>query len=84
MGELGVNRTPNNFSVQGFESRGLVGKGNDFRGANKGKVQGVKEEDEVLALVRIEGDGPELTVGKEGVSREARCRFLNSGNCLHI
>jgi len=51
--EDGVDRAANDFNAEGLEFFDAVGEGDDFGGADKGKVEWVKEEDDVP----VEGGG---------------------------
>merc|ERR1719367_2002886 len=60
VGELTVSGAGDHSSVDGLKLPGAVIEGDDLSGADKGEVQGVEEEDHILALVVIQADLPEL------------------------
>ena len=72
--ELAVHRDAKNFCIALLEFSKLLIESNDFGWANKGEVEGVKEEDNVLAKVIVEVDGFEL-VSHNGSGSEHRCRL---------
>jgi hypothetical protein len=72
--ELAVYRDAKNLGVALLEFSKLLIESNDFGWANKGEVEGIKEEDNVLAKVIVEADGFEL-VSHNGSGSEHRCRL---------
>jgi hypothetical protein len=50
VGEMAVNRATNNLAANLLELRIGIAEGNDLRGADKGEVQWVEEQHEILAL----------------------------------
>ena len=49
--EGGVNREPDDVSIQGSELLCLLGEGGKLGGADEGEIEGVEEQDEVLSFV---------------------------------
>ena len=62
VGEVGVGRTGDDSTVESFELGNSVREGDDLSGADEGEVQGIKEEDNILTLVVIQGNLLELTI----------------------
>jgi len=65
VGQVGVGRVARdgqNFGAQGTQFVATLGIGEDFRGANPGKVLGVPQQDHVLAAVILKVDGGERPV----------------------
>ena len=62
VGELAVSGAGDHSSVDGLKLPGAVIEGDDLSGADEGEVQGVEEEDHILALVVIQADLFELTL----------------------
>jgi len=60
--ELGIDGHAHHFRVDGAEFVGPVTEGDNFRGADEGKIEGVEEEDEIFALVHVEIEILELSV----------------------
>jgi hypothetical protein len=62
VGKLGVDRAAEDFGVQRGEFLVAVGEGGDFRRADKGEIERVEEEHDVLAAVIGKLDVHELLV----------------------
>jgi len=60
--EVRVGGARDNCAVQSFELCDSVREGDDLSWADKREVEGIEEEDNILALVVIKGDLLELTV----------------------
>jgi hypothetical protein len=67
MGKLGIHRASNHLGAEGFKVGDPLGKGNNFRWADKGKVEGVEEEDDVFSLVVGERHGSKGAAGEESL-----------------
>ncbi|MBF8270952.1 MAG: signal peptide protein [Magnetococcales bacterium] len=50
VGEVGVNGDADDFNVAAFELLEAVVEGNDLGGADKGEIEGIKKENDVLAF----------------------------------
>merc|ERR1719228_806708 len=62
VGEVGVSGAGDHCTVESLKLCHPVREGDDLGGADEGEVQGIEEEDNVLALVVIQGDVFELTI----------------------
>jgi len=85
VGELRVDGPGENFGVEGLELGGAVRVLDDFGGADEGEVEGIREEDDPLALVVRELDVLEGLVRHDGDSVELRSRLSDDGgHCLFL
>jgi hypothetical protein len=78
--ELAVDRYAKNLGVALVEFSKLLIEGNDFGGADKGEVEGVKEKHHVFAKVIVEVNGFEL-VSHHGGGAEHGCGLCDK--CAH-
>ena len=84
VGEVGVSGAGDDSAVEGFKLCNSVREGDDLRRADEGEVEGIEEEDNILALVVIQGDLLELTVHNCSSLEfgSSHLRLESHGECL--
>jgi hypothetical protein len=83
MSELGIYGDPNHFAVSFLEVCQPLVEGKYFRWADKGEVEGVKEQHHVLAEKAGKFDGAETIVWHDCVSRKVRGFLGDQGTITH-
>ena len=74
MGEFGINRTSNNFTILSSEFCSFVVEGNNFGWADKSKIKRVEEKKNIFPSIILIADNCEVSV-VPGLGIEERGRF---------
>jgi hypothetical protein len=72
VGINGINRYSEHVTVLGLEIIKLPVEGQNLRGADKGKIKGIKENDYVFAPIGGKGNGFEAVIGHDSFSFKYR------------
>ena len=71
-GIFGIHGTANDLGFELFKEGYFIGKGRNFRGADKGKVQGIEKQDFPFSLEIGKGNGLDI-LSPNGITREGWC-----------
>jgi len=72
--EDAVNGQAQEFAIHALKGLCLAGKANEFGGANRGEVRGMREKDQPFTFLVSKAAG-----AVRGVGMEIRCCFMDSG-----